>query len=83
MFSSSRWIRSVLQLAVIVVVIAGGAMMLRAKQAGSGSLGRDVAEHARTPDPETPGSLLKLKVGGGESDSCRRHPNGPGDLCAR
>ncbi len=60
MVQSSRWVRSVLQLAAMAVVIAGAVEIFGSKTLRSGSLGQHAADQARAPDPETTSSVIRL-----------------------
>lgn len=63
MFSSTKWVRSVVQLAAIVAVIAGATRLLQPTWFGAGSLAQHAAESSvRPPDPETTSSVLKLSA---------------------
>ncbi len=58
MFSSFKWVRTVVQLLAIIVVITGAIEMIRrSKSEGPGS---HVSAAVRAPDPETTGSVFKI-----------------------
>lgn len=60
MRASSKWFRTVLQLAAMVAALAGGYELLSATMPAPGTSPREGTAMSKPPDAETTGSLVRL-----------------------